>query len=376
MVTDLPCGRPRVQRFAAVLLIATMVLSSVDGFAQTSDGDEITRLRRGAHQAIIEGRLMDAFMTLSRLFEAKGWLWDACNGGRVAYRLGKLPEAFRLLSACDELGEKANPRTFNVRNKRILKESRNDLALVRTQIARLTIYVNKPGAELFVDGSKIGVSPFYTVIGLEPGAHRVKAVLGDVSVEREYKIGAGELRIAELALHGPPPFVDPRAPVKTAPATSAKTEPAKTEPAKTAPPLPAPLVGAAHPQWPSFLILTAGVVEVVGASFMAAGFTTQQSEYGRMQKSVAAVKTTGCNEGPACDKYFDASSAGDMAGAVGQFGFAICTLVASGLASAGVIGLVNGSGGSPPATQAPSKDTPVKVEAAPTVGGLLIRATF
>jgi hypothetical protein len=358
-----------------VLLFAALFLSSVAGHAQTNDGDEINRLRREAYQAITEQRLMDAFKTLSRLFEAKGWLWDACNGGRLAYRLGKLPEAHRLLSACDELGEKANQRTFDVRDKRILKESRNDLALVRTQVARLTIHVNKPGAELFVDGSKIGISPFHKEIGLEPGAHHVKAVFGDVSVEREYKIGAGELRITDLALHDPPPFEAPRAPVKTAPTKSAKTELAKTEPAKTAPP-PAPPVSAAPRQWPSFLILTAGVVEVVGASFMAAGYTTQQSEYGRMQKSVAAVRTTGCTEGPACDKYFDAGAAGDTAGAVGKLGFALCTLVASGLASAGVIGLVNDSGSSPPAEEAPSKETPVRVEAAPTVGGFVIRGTF
>lgn len=193
-------------------------------------GDEVNRLRREAFQAIREQRLMDAFKTLSRLFEAKGWFWDACNGGRLAYRLGKLPEAHRLLSACDELAEKADQRKLDIRDKRILKESRNDLALVRTQVARLTIYVNKPGAELFVDGSKIGVSPFHKEIGLEPGAHRVKAVLGDVSVEREYKIGAGELRIADLALHDPPPFETPRASSKTGPA---KTEATKSEPAKT-----------------------------------------------------------------------------------------------------------------------------------------------
>lgn len=108
---------------------------------------------------------------------------------------------------------------------------------------------------------------------------------------------------------------------------------------------------------------------------MAAGYTTGQNEYGRMQKNVAAVKTTGCSS-PLCDKYFDAGAAGDTAFAVGELGFALCTLVASGLASAGVIGLVNDSGGSPPAKETPPKETPVKVEAAPTVGGIVIRATF
>jgi len=124
-------------------------------------------------------------------------------------------------------------------------------------------------------------------------------------------------------------------------------------------------------------MLTAGVIEAVGVAIMAGGYTTAQSEYGRMQKTSATVKTMGCGSGPACEKYFDAGTAGFTAGGVGGLGFAVCTLVASGLASAGILGrVVIDSGGSPPTKQASSKETPVKVEAAPTVGGVVIRATF
>lgn len=365
MVIDLSCGRPRAQRIAgACLLIAASFFASV-GFAQANDGDEMNRLRLDAYQAIGEGRLADAFKTLSQLYEARPNLWDACNAGRIAYRMGRLPQAHHYLSACDERGQKADPKTLDFRDKRILKESRNDLALVRTQVARLMVTVNKPGAEVFVDGSKIGTSPIHDEIGLEPGDHRVKATFGDVSAEREYTIAKGELGIADLVLPDPPPSKAP-----LAPATSPKKEPAKT-----APPLPpAPPVWERR-QWPGLLLVTAGVVEVVGVAILAGGYTTAQSEYGRMQKTTATVKTMGCNSG-ACDKFLDAEFAGDIAGADGVFGFAICNLVASGLFSASIIGILTDRAEHAPAEQARTQDTPVKVEAIPTVGGVVIRATF
>lgn len=377
MITNLFFERPRAQRFAAVFLFAAFVLSSLNGHAQTVDTDEIRRLRREAYQALGDDRLMDAYKILSQLFAASGWLWDACNAGRVAYRLGKLPEAYRYLSECEELGQKTDPKNLNPKDKRLLNEARNDRALVRTQVARLMIYVSKPGAELFVDGSKIGMSPFHKEIGLEPGVHRVKAVLGDASTEREYKLGVGEERIADLILPDPPPFEAPFPPAKTesGKTEAVKTGPVKTEPSKTAP-LPASPVIAAPRQWPSFLLVTAGVVGLVGASFTAASFPVAMSEYGHMQKNVAAVRTTGCTERPACDKFHDAGAAGDTALAVGEASIVICTLVGSGLAAAGVIGLVTDPGGRPSDKPAPTKDAPVKVEAAPALGGVVIRATF
>jgi hypothetical protein len=288
--------------------------------------------------------------------------------------LGKLPEAHRYLSVCDELGH--HQSTLDVRDKRILKEARNELALVRTQVARLVVRVNKPGAEVLVDGTKIGTSPVQGEIGLEPGHHRVKATLGAASAERAYDIAAGELRTVDLGLEESPPLAAPTAP-ETTPAP--KSELAKSPPKHTAPPA-APQPVSSPRTWPAVLIWTAGGVALIGAGFAAVAHFGSKSGVDEVQRRDATVATKGCGPGtPSCHNYLDAAQGAETVNVGGTLGFAASTLAATCLFSVGLIGYVSDPAGTTPATEAPAtatKDRPITIEAAPTVGGLVIRGTF
>jgi hypothetical protein len=116
---------------------------------------------------------------------------------------------------------------------------------------------------------------------------------------------------------------------------------------------------------------------MVGASIMAGGYLVTKDEIARGKGSMATVQTRGCAGTAACHTFFDATASADTAGAVGELGFALCTLVASGLLSAGVLGIATDPAGETPADhQAPANDNPTRVEAAPTLGGMVIRVTF
>ncbi len=111
------------------------------------------------------------------------------------------------------------------------------LAEGRQQIGRIQVAVDVGGAEILLDGHKVGESPLADILDVAPGPHVIEAKKGDKAQSTGVLAAKGKITTASLSLEGgaaivPPPAKDtPKDPPKEA--DPAKKDPPKaTEPAK------------------------------------------------------------------------------------------------------------------------------------------------
>ena len=136
--------------------------------------------------------LVQAEQCLRRAWELKKTYDIAGNFGQTLHKLGKMREASEVLAYTLS----TFPPTAGAEKRQRIETM---LAQAKAAVGTWRVTVNVPGAEVLVDGVKVGASPLATELYLEPGAHSIAAKLGGYTPATrsvEAKAGASE----ELAL--------------------------------------------------------------------------------------------------------------------------------------------------------------------------------
>ncbi len=168
----------------------------------------------------------------------------AANLGECEMHLGKNREAAEHLAISLRLASKDDPQRAR---------TAANLAAVKAKIGTLVVTANVAGAEVLVDGQRVGEAPLVDPIFVEPGKRTVRVRLeGFASWEKELDVTAGQEVPLDVTLEKP-------APIPTATATVSATA--------TAPPPPNRL-----PSYLAFGVGGAGLLvgAITGAASMAA----------------------------------------------------------------------------------------------------------
>lgn len=138
--------------------------------------------------AASQGRLAESRAALLAAWRIRPSRVTVCNIGRLAHRLGDIPEAAKFLQRCTEIGPRPTSETQRQRRAGELAE----FADVRSQVAAFQVRTNVPGAEIFVDGRPIGRAPLLEEAFVVPGEHRITAQLdGFVTAEQTVRVDKG-----------------------------------------------------------------------------------------------------------------------------------------------------------------------------------------
>jgi hypothetical protein len=139
-----------------------------------------------------------------------------------------------------------------------IEKVRTGFEKAKVHVTGLRISVNKPGAEVLIDGRAVGMSPINQVIFIEPGEHVVEAKLNGVSGSDPINADAGKETSAEVTLPGVP------AATRAQPAPVAQPI-ARTTPHDVAPlPPPVPYVPPAQSRRSLAPVIVGGVVFAAG----------------------------------------------------------------------------------------------------------------
>jgi hypothetical protein len=169
--------------------------------AQTSP-DRYDELLHHADAAFRGKRLQEALATWREAWALKRSPFVACNIGRAERLVGSAREAADFLSLCLRLS--AAPTTPD--EKRRFGQFAADLKHVRGQVAALTIAASESGARIHIDDRLIGVSPLPGEVFVEPGEHRVTAILeGYDRAQMTIGVQPGEARTVSIVLTKPAP---------------------------------------------------------------------------------------------------------------------------------------------------------------------------
>lgn len=118
----------------------------------------------------------------------------AANLGHAELRQGKWTEAAEHLA----FSVRSWPMTGNAEKRAFAQKG---LEEARGKVGALEVRVSAAGAEVMVDGKRVGLSPLEVEVFVEPGAHGVEAKLAGHEDAREaVEVGAGASKVVELSL--------------------------------------------------------------------------------------------------------------------------------------------------------------------------------
>lgn len=251
--------------------------------ASTSSGDRSRAQRLVDHGATLyrRGDLEGALKKLEQAYaaypSAKLWL----NIGKLDWDLGRTVEAMHAFERFLATDTHSSPATF--------KAARAAIESLRSHLGRLRVDCDLDGAEISIDGARVGSTPLSGMTWVAPGPHVLTANSSTLAAARSTRIDIkeGETQTIVLQLE-PPASAPPASPV----AMRLPVEPA-----------PIPLFGAKQtPEgwWlgRKWTWVTAGV-----ALASAAGAVTfailRQSKYDELNKSCgsASASRSGCSNG-------------------------------------------------------------------------------
>jgi len=201
---------------------------------------------------------ISAFEGSLRLYPTKGAWFNLANCLRATHRY---PEALTALESLqrDFGSELQDPMRSTVEIQ---------VAELRNLTATLAIEVDRPGAEIAIDGRPVGTSPLPEPIRLGLGDHEVRATLPEFEpAVARVNLGPAQTATTKLSLSAP----GAAPPVAVPPPTPVTAPPPPPEPAPSPPPPPEP----AAPESGSGSLRTAGIISVgAGALLMAGGAVT------------------------------------------------------------------------------------------------------
>jgi hypothetical protein len=285
--------------------LTLLLICGAQGFAGTAHAEDSVRVQAREHfkQGVAlfdERRFGDALAQFERsysLFPAYSTLY---NVGQVQVALGHPVQAVEAFEKYLVQGGASIPA-----DQRIQVEA--ELKAQRQRIGDIKFAVSPDGAELRIDGDRVGKAPMSSPVNVVAGHHRVEVMLDGYRMEqREIDVagqGHVELQLKLEALAQVGPLLAPLPPPAPAPTTPAPAAPANAF-APTAPPAPAsPIIATARPTTPSgggtalkvfgYLFTTAGLVGAgVGAAFAIDGQNKHDDaleQWTAGQKDVARV---------------------------------------------------------------------------------------
>lgn len=275
------------RRWAAGLLLASLAkggLASAEEKGATAE--KADNLYADGVKAAREGQWETARVALLLAFTQKRDAKTAANLGLVELVAGKPRDAAEHLSFF--LRE---ARDINTQDRQVTEEL---LTKAKTKIGTVTIRVNTQGAEVLVDGQRVGTSPLTRSVFLEPGNRKLEAKKEGFSSSRE------EVAVA---------------------ASSAPVVTLKLSPVQTPPLVPAPKPDQAHdappntgtPRWRTWGIVGGAGLAAVGTG-IGIGFSiaaNAKNVDAQEKKDLLVSKTP--IEKPICPNQATDSLCGEMA---------------------------------------------------------------
>jgi hypothetical protein len=280
-------------------------------------------LQEQAKRLVHDGRIADArdvHLTLWHLTKSAS---DAFNVGMLSFRLREFATAAEFLTVYfDMVGTPDAPKIWVPPGfKDSYGAARANFAEARRHIGALQINVSDPGAEVSVDGRRVGLSPLKYPVFVWPGQHRVSAQLGGARDEEIVSATADGQHTVRLVLPSTP-----------APATPPATTPPRAGGARGAPLTAAP---ASKPNaWVRWL--PAGGLAATSVAlgiFGGIAVATANSAADERRESLHRVRhesLSGCPGVAACDDFTAADGRAKTWTTLAVGGF-----VAAGLAAAG-----------------------------------------
>ncbi|WP_437951509.1 hypothetical protein WME98_12275 [Sorangium sp. So ce296] len=252
---------------------------------------------------------------------------DAFNVGTLSQRIRDYPTAAEYLTLWLGLvGSPEAPRgpaPWTEQDRQKHAQARVDLQAAREHVGALEINVSDPGAEVLVDGRRVGLSPLRAPVFVWPGQHRVSARLGGARKEELVTATAGGEHTVRLVLPASPAEAQidgARGPRSAAGAPS------------LAPPSPGP--GPAR-RW-----LTVGGLAATSAALVVFGGIAAGVAGGAAEERDAALarvqadSVSGCPGGAACGQFTDADGRAKTWTALSAGAFVGAGLSAAGAAAA------------------------------------------
>lgn len=218
-----------------LLLVITLVLSGATptvvladtAAEENADRTEEARLRfRRGVSLYREGAFRAALIEFQRAYELKPHFGLLSNIGQTQLVLGDYLAASHALRGYLEQGGSEVPPD---RREKVEKQ----LKSLQERIAVLTVSVNLQGAEVFLDGERIGVTPLSNGLSVNVGRHVVLVRSGEQEDSKVIDVAGGDVRDLEFALEQ-----GSETPAMAATGTGGGASKASSQ--KSAPPKPAP----------------------------------------------------------------------------------------------------------------------------------------
>ncbi|MGK3959050.1 hypothetical protein WMF38_39090 [Sorangium sp. So ce118] len=285
------------------------------------------QLRAQAERLVGGGHLAEARDVHLSLWRVGQRPLDAFNVGTLSQRIRDYPTAAEYLTLwLDLVGSPEAPRDpvpWTEQERQKHAQARVDLQEAREHVSALQINASDPGAEVLVDGRRIGLSPLERPVFVWPGEHRVSARLGGVRVERAVSAVAGDEQTVRLVL--------PASPTE-AQGDGARGPRRAPEALSGAPP---PAGGGPGRRW-----LTVGGLAGTSAALAVFGGIAVSVANGAAEERDAALarvqadSVSGCPGGAACGHFTDADGRAKTWTALSVGAFVGAGLSAAGAAAA------------------------------------------
>ena len=141
------------------------------GSAASDDVTRAKRLLRQGNEAFREGDLVAAERAYREAYGLRAGYDTAGSLGDALLKLGKHAEAAGYLDECVRTLPATAPEALRERMSSALEEA-------RAQAGSIRITVNLAGADVLIDGKRVGKSPLAAEVFVEPGERIVEARLG------------------------------------------------------------------------------------------------------------------------------------------------------------------------------------------------------
>jgi hypothetical protein len=265
-----------------------------------------------------------------------------CHIGNLELRLNRYRDAAESLTRCMvDMRPAKTPADATLQ-----KDHRADLAKARLEVGALRIEIDRPGAEVAVDGRVVGVSPVQGEVFVDPGRHWITAVFdGRAPAAEVVEIAKGTSRVVRLTIgeplgSAPPAAQPPAAQPPAAPPPAAQPAPLPGAPARSVLSTPPALLPVAPPsltEKPSVGWIVAGSALSAGAAALGVTFATRAaSARDKVNGSLADAGASGASfcgggaVGAACEAHRGAIEASRTYGVLTGVSFGVAGTLALG----------------------------------------------
>lgn len=166
---------------AAIVLVAAtagapaLAQASGQGTSQATDAAAVSQLYNQGVDASKAGDWPKAYESFLAAWKIKEHYQIAANLGRAEIKIGKYRDAAEHLS-------------YFLREAKDVKDADREAAQqmlneAKGHTASIFVKVNRPGAEVLLDGKPVGLAPLSREFYLDPGSHTLEARLGEEKAE-------------------------------------------------------------------------------------------------------------------------------------------------------------------------------------------------